>query len=656
MEIIGNQAPETEAARDALGIDGMLSIVMPAYNLGRCIRANVAAVARLFDGKIPFEIVPVDDGSPDNTAAEIRAAAAEARADTVRPVLLERNAGKGAALAAGFAASRGTFVLLLDGDLDLDPAFVWKFFKIMREKNADIVIGSKLHPESQIDYPLRRRIASAVYYGIVKLLVGLPVRDTQTGMKLFRREALQYALERMLAKRFAFDLEVLAIAAENGCKIAEAPIRLDFHGKAGSLTWTNVRQVMTDTLAIFYRAKVLRYYRSIERNPFPAEPPKVSVVVACPSVETACMRECLAGLAEQRYPAMEVLLLPDAFDAQAGAGAGIGADAGADAGDDGAARLRVPGAELRILPTGKVRPAEKRNIGIAAATGEIVAFLDDDARPLAGWLEHAVPYFSSPDAGAVGGPAVTPRSDGRMSALGGLVYANIFVSGAYRRRYVPTRVCSEEDLPSCNLLVRKALLDKLGGFASEYWPGEDTVLCLRLTKELGARMVYDPRVAVEHHRRPLFGPHLRQVSRYARHRGFFARKFPSTSRKLSYMLPSLFVIGAATGLPLVLATQWIVWRGLIVAQCLEAAYLCVMVLYLALTCLSCMALRDPRRWATVWAGVVATHFAYGINFMRGLFSSGMEREVKPFDHHSGLHSGEHSGLHSGEHSGEQQPE
>ena len=595
------------AARDSLGAGGVLSIVMPAYNLGRCIRGNVVAVARLFEGRIPFEIVPVDDGSADDTAAEILAAKAELAAGVVRPVLLKSNGGKGAALAAGFAESRGAFILLLDGDLDLDPALVWRFFEIQQEKGADVVIGSKMHRESQIDYPWRRRVASVVYYGIVKMLIGLPVRDTQTGMKLFRREALGHAIERMLSKRFAFDLEVLAIAAENGCKIAEAPIKLDFHGKAGALTIANVKQVMTDTLAIFYRTKLLRYYRSIEFYPFPSEPPKVSVVIACPDTATECLRECLAGLAEQNYSALEVIVLPD-FEA------GVEAEGIA---------------ELRVLPTGKVRPAEKRNIGIAAATGEIVAFVDDDARPLAGWLKNAVPYFSNAEIGAVGGPAITPRTDSRMSALGGLVYANVLVSGAYRRRYMPTRVCAEEDLPSCNLLVRKSLLEKLGGFETQYWPGEDTVLCMRLTKELGARMIYDPRVVVAHHRRPLFGAHLRQVARYAKHRGYFARKFPATSRKISYMLPSLFVLGVIAGMPLAFASRW-----------LAVVYIAVLWLYFTLTFFSCVSLRRPMQWLIVWAGVVATHLVYGANFLRGLFASGMEREVKPFDHHSKLGTGE----------------
>ena len=595
----GQGAPDgvAQSARACLGQDGLLSIIMPAFNLGKSIFENLSEVHHLFADVIPFEIVPVDDGSADETRAEIERAAT-AFPQTVRPVFCATNTGKGAALFSGFAKSRGSYVLLLDGDLDLNPAFVWRFFDIMREEQADIVIGSKMHPESKIDYPWQRRLASLVYYGIVKILVGLPVHDTQTGMKLFRREALDYSLSRMLAKRFAFDLEVLSIAKEHGFKTAEAPVELDFGNKCGSLTYENIRQVMTDTLAIFYRLRILRYYETLEPHPLPEIRPRVSAVIACPGA-SACLDECLRGLERQAWPSLEAIVLPDAPTGR-----------------------QWPDF-VREIPTGKVRPAEKRNIGIQQATGEVVAFIDDDAAPLAGWLEHAIPYFSDPEVAAVGGPAVTPPDDSPMAKLGGAVYANLFVSGAYRRRYKPTRVCHEDDLPSCNLLVRTATLRESGGFDTTHWPGEDTILCLEIVHRLKKRMIYDPRVQVTHHRRPLFAPHLRQIARYAAHRGFFARKFPETSLRLSYMIPSLFVLGVVVGLPLTL-----------VHPVLKGVYLAVLAIYLALTFLSTASLRRPLDGAITWAGVVATHLTYGVCFLWGLLSRDLVKEVRPFDHHS----------------------
>ena len=92
-------------------------------------------------------------------------------------------------------------------------------------------------------------------------------------------------------------------------------------------------------------------------------------------------------------------------------------------------------ATTTIIPTGKVRPAEKRNIGINAAKGDLVAFIDDDAYPDAHWLEYAVKYFGDESIGAVGGPGVTPPGDGFLARAGGRVYYSLLVSGNYRYRY-----------------------------------------------------------------------------------------------------------------------------------------------------------------------------------------------------------------------------
>jgi GT2 family glycosyltransferase len=261
-------------------------------------------------------------------------------------------------------------------------------------------------------------------------------------------------------------------------------------------------------------------------------------------------------------------------------------------------------------------------MGIKDARGEIIAFLDDDTFPAEHWLRHAVVYFFDPRIAAVGGPAVTPGNDAYLARMGGRVYSNLFVSGYYRYRYEPTHVQNVVDFPSCNLLVRKEVLDGLGGFHTEFWPGEDTYLCLEIVRDLRREIVYDPRVFVFHHRRRLFLPHLRQVGRYALHRGYFAKRFPETSRRITYMLPSLFVFGLVAG---GVASAFSLY--------LRALYLSALWTYGLVTFGSCFT-RDLGSWLLTWLGVVCTHAVYGVRFAQGLLARRMPGEVRGFDHAS----------------------
>ena len=607
--------------------DGRLSVVMPVYNLATTIAENIRETAALFERHgVRAELVPVDDGSTDGTAAVLRTLAGESRQSNnptilMRPVVLERNGGKGAALRAGFEASTGAYVMLLDGDLDIHPKQTPFFFEALVEKKADVVVGSKRHPQSEVQYPWHRRIVSWVYFTLVRLFVGLPITDTQTGMKLFKREVLGEALGRMLVKTYAFDLELLAIAHQRGARIAEAPVVIRFGQKFGCLRARTVKTMALDSLAVFYRLKVLKYYAKAEIPPKLGHDPRVSVVIACPG-DSWMLQECLKGLAGQTYRNFEVIVLPD-DDVRLETG-----DANAAEASGLASRVSCPPAPLRVLPTGKVRPAEKRNLGIREATGEIVAFIDDDAYPDAHWLEYAVKYFGDPTIGGVGGPGVTPPNDGFLARVGGRVYDNLLVSGNYRYRYKAGGVRRNvDDYPSCNLLVRKDLLDSFGGYRTDFWPGEDTLLCKDIV-DRAKRIVYDPWVIVNHHRRKLFGPHLRQLGRYAFHRGYFVKRYPSNSLHLSYFIPSLFVVYLLL-LPAVVPLCLHGERGRLAPVALTG--LAPLALYAVLLLLTTLTWRLPT-WFLTAAGVFASHVCYGIQFLRGLCAKKAPCEFIGKDH------------------------
>ena len=204
----------------------MLSILMPAYNEAQSIAENVCETVETMRGLgIDFEIVVVDDGSLDGThTAAIDAL--RAWPECVRIVRCRRNKGEGNALICGTAYSKG------DGRFWMPiwmctPSNSENFFAIMNSRGADVVIGSKFHPQSKVEYPRLRRIYSFFYFMLVRSLFGLPVRDTQTGIKLFKREVLEKVLAR-LVKQFAFDLELLANAHHFGYRIVEAPVVVNF--------------------------------------------------------------------------------------------------------------------------------------------------------------------------------------------------------------------------------------------------------------------------------------------------------------------------------------------------------------------------------------------------------------------------------------------
>lgn len=241
-------------------IDGKISIVMPAFNESKYITANLREVIETFDRfNCDYEVILVDDGSHDRTHALAMRVALE-YPDHIRIVRYDLNQGKGNALIAGFVHSFGDYIVFLDADMDLHPSQVPAFFDVMLAEDADAVIGSKRHPQSRVNYPWLRQIYSACYYVMVNLLFGLPLRDTQTGLKLFRRTLLDDVLPRVLAKQFAFDIEVLAIAHRLGFRIVDAPVRLEYQRAYGRINKRQVLKIGLDTLAIFYRLRILRYY------------------------------------------------------------------------------------------------------------------------------------------------------------------------------------------------------------------------------------------------------------------------------------------------------------------------------------------------------------------------------------------------------------
>ena len=250
-----------------------LSVIIPAYKQEKTIQKDLLRIINAMDRlRYEFEIILVVDGVNDNTFKM----AQKIKSSHLHVVGYENNYGKGYAVRYGMARAKGDIIAFIDSGMDLNPNGLSMLLEHFEWYNADIIVGSKLHPVSKVKYPLPRKILSWGYRMLVRILFGLQIRDTQVGMKFYKRKMLDDVLPRLLVKTFAFDIEILAVAHHLGYKrIFEAPIDLNFKG-ASSVTskgfWKIIAHMLWDTMAVFYRLRILRYYDKGNRRKWRYDP------------------------------------------------------------------------------------------------------------------------------------------------------------------------------------------------------------------------------------------------------------------------------------------------------------------------------------------------------------------------------------------------
>jgi glycosyltransferase involved in cell wall biosynthesis len=235
-----------------------LSLVTPVFNGEAYIQESVAAMVNALElyGQ-PFEVLVVSDGSTDATTDRVR----EIFDPRVRLLHYPENQGKGNAVLHGSREARGRVIGWLDSDLDISPGMIVWAAQRLEVERLDAIIGSKRHPDSRVEYPMIRRIYSFGFQMLVRGLFRINVRDTQVGAKVFRRELLETVGPLLLVKRYAFDLEVLAVGAAFGFdRIEEAPVKLSYRFTGSGINLRAVRRMFTDTLAIAYRIHIRHWY------------------------------------------------------------------------------------------------------------------------------------------------------------------------------------------------------------------------------------------------------------------------------------------------------------------------------------------------------------------------------------------------------------
>lgn len=239
-----------------------LSVIVPVYKQEKTIREDILSIySALAETPYDFEIIPVVDGTQlDHSFREL----SKIKKLPIFPTGYTENRGKGYAIRFGMKIARGDVITFIDGGMDIDPQGIVMLLEHMRWYEADIIIGSKLHAASLVNYPLWRRILTYGYYLTVKLLFGLSVKDTQTGLKAYKRRVLEKVLPRLLVKQFAFDIEILAVAHRFGfTRIYDAPVKVNLDWKKSTINvWggNGVFKILVDTLAIWYRLNILHYY------------------------------------------------------------------------------------------------------------------------------------------------------------------------------------------------------------------------------------------------------------------------------------------------------------------------------------------------------------------------------------------------------------
>jgi glycosyltransferase involved in cell wall biosynthesis len=243
----------------------LISVIVPAYKAEKFIEKSLLNTKGVLDQiRYDYEIICVVDGRLDKTF-EKAGKLANKYPEKIKVIGYEKNMGKGHAVRFGMAKARGDIVSFVDAGTDLKSNGFSMLLEHFEWYDADVIVGSKRHPASKVYYPWQRKIMSFAYQMLVRILFNLKIRDTQVGMKLYKREVLVKTLPRLLVKEFAFDIEMLSVANYLGfTKIYEAPIELKMEFGGSSILkkgfFKTVFNTLRDTAAVFYRLRILKFY------------------------------------------------------------------------------------------------------------------------------------------------------------------------------------------------------------------------------------------------------------------------------------------------------------------------------------------------------------------------------------------------------------
>ncbi|MGC8976613.1 MAG: glycosyltransferase [Candidatus Ratteibacteria bacterium] len=313
---------------------------------------------------------------------------------------------------------------------------------------------------------------------------------------------------------------------------------------------------------------------------------KISIIIPTRKFDQFT-KKCIEECEKLNYENYEIIVLPD---------------------DEINEKLNIS-TKIKIIPTGKVYPSIKKNIGIKYSEGEICAFIDSDAYPDKNWLKNGVSHFlENEKIVAIGGPNLTPQDSNIYGKLSGLILSSFIFMGKFASRHIIYKPYFPIELPSCNLLVKKYVFDNISYFPGEYLTGEDAYLCFKI-RENGKLIFYSPDVIVYHHRRPLFLPFLKQIFNYGRDKSLVLKKLKLKERLKKicyYTIPSLITIFL------------ILFLLSFIVQYLKKIVFVLFLSYFLLILFESIR-KGKKNFLYLIIGAIGTHIFYYAGFIYGIF-------------------------------------
>ena len=237
-----------------------LTVVVPSYNPGARVVETVEQIHReLSASGIEVQVIVVSDGSTDGSVDILN----QIKEPWFNHIALKENSGKGSALRTAFAGLTTQYVGFIDADGDIPVSLLPKMVDTIASNEADVVFGSKWHPDSVLSISLGRKFVSTIHHVIQASLLRIDISDTQVGIKIYNNEALQMVLPTLKEKTFSLDIEIfVAMVAYGHQNFIEMPVEIQRSG-GSTVSFANVIKSLIDLIRIFWRSRIGLNYEAM---------------------------------------------------------------------------------------------------------------------------------------------------------------------------------------------------------------------------------------------------------------------------------------------------------------------------------------------------------------------------------------------------------